>query len=82
MKFSQRIDSEEDPKKDCVNYPTMIFKDFDECDKTHIRKEIKQDLNITPFWIAESLNDVTNYRYSISLIKIALNIKLIYAITQ
>ena len=58
FKISENIYSEDDPKKKCRNYPNSNFESYDECDKTFLRDKLAK-MNFTPFWIAETLEEVS-----------------------
>ena len=83
ISITQNIDSDKDPKKDCVNYPTEEFESFDHCDKSAIRSKIQKEFGVTPFWITDDFNNVTDIWYEDTgkLCKFSKNHK-IYLITQ
>ena len=58
VRFSQTIDSEKDPKKQCSNYPTEEYESYDQCDQSSASNIIYNDLNVVPFWIVGN-SDVT-----------------------
>ena len=63
ISITQNIDSDKDTKKDCVNYPTEEFESFDHCDKSAIRSKMQNEFGVTPFWITDDFNNVTDIWY-------------------
>ena len=59
FRLEQTLDSEEDEKKKCKNYPTEEFESYDDCDRSFIRNKMKNEFNITPFWTTDNLEEVT-----------------------
>ena len=60
VRITQNIDSEKDQKKNCVNYPTEEYESYDHCDNTKVRNKIQNEFGLTPFWITDDYDSVTN----------------------
>ena len=60
LKFFERINLELENGIKCVDYPTMIFSSFNECDMAYVYNEMKNNYKIMPFWAARTLEEVTN----------------------
>ena len=59
IKIVQRENLENYDKKQCKNYPADNFETYNDCDKVYMKKIIKNKFNITPFWMAENLEEIT-----------------------
>ena len=60
IKIEQFIDSELDASKNCKNYPSKEFSSFAECDEKFVQQQFMEHFqNITPFWVADDMADVT-----------------------
>ena len=56
----QTIHLESDSGIQCKNYPSDLFKSYQECDETFVYNEMKNRYRIMPFWAAQNLEEVTN----------------------
>ena len=63
VKLSQTIKTEKDKKSQCKNYPFQNYLDYNDCDQTYIQNIIQNELNITPFWVTQILENVTEIGY-------------------
>ena len=61
LSLSQAIDLEEDPNKQCKNYPYKNFKTYKECDDFYMKQELKK-YQLIPFWSTNNLSSVTQLR--------------------
>ena len=62
MRIKKNIFVEEDPSKNCRNYPNSDFASYKECDYEYMREKVKEDfpgLSLTPPWLTEDLDNVT-----------------------
>ena len=60
--ISQTIHLESESGLKCKNYPSDLFKSYQECDEAFVYNEMKNRYKIMPFWAAQSLDEVTNIR--------------------
>ena len=63
IRISQTIDSQLDPKKKCVNYPTEEFETYNLCDEAEVRAKVQDELGVTPFWMTDDYETVTKLTY-------------------
>ena len=59
IRISQDISTDEDPESQCINYPDQEFLSYKDCDNRYVYKEMKEKLNIVPFWATNQLDEVT-----------------------
>lgn len=59
-KISQKINLLENGK--CENYPTASYKTYKDCDEAFVKKVFKEKFKVTPFWIADSFDQVSSTR--------------------
>ena len=60
IKLEQFIDSELDDSKKCTNYPSGAYASYADCDEAYVKEMMKEHFdNLTPFWTAQNLTDVT-----------------------
>ena len=61
LTISQTIDLETDQGKNCINYPTEEFENFQECDETFVYDEMKNIYKFMPFWAARTSDEITKF---------------------
>ena len=62
LTLSETLNLEVDSVKNCKNYPTEKFPSYIECDMEFVYNEMKNRYRIMPFWAAQNLEEVTNYK--------------------
>ena len=45
---------------DCVNYPTELYKSYEECD-TRFMRSVTERVGVTPFWVTSDYSQVTRH---------------------
>ena len=60
LKFEQFLFSDKDDSKNCKNYPHDEYSSYRECDEKFIYKLFKRKYEVMPFWVARSVDEVTN----------------------
>ena len=68
VKIKKNVFVEEDPRKNCLNYPTTEFSSYAECDNQYMRDRIDKvapGLNLTPPWLTSDLGEVTTEPVSV-----------------
>ena len=58
LRVKQSHYSDQDLEKNCVNYPTKIFKSFTECDEDFVLGEMPK-VGVMPFWAIKGNNNIT-----------------------
>ena len=60
VQFHQTIFVEEDPSKECTEYPNNDYKSYAECDADFVQKFLKLSVpaGFLPVWATEDLADV------------------------
>ena len=59
IRVTEDISTEEDPESQCKNYPDGKFTKYKDCDDRFLTKEIKEKLDIVPFWATDQFDEVT-----------------------
>lgn len=57
--------AEEDPSKNCVNYPTDQHESYNDCDESFLRSSLHP--GIVPIWLVSNTENVTTFLYEDSL---------------
>ena len=60
--MSQHIDTERNKESKCKNYPNENYLNYNDCDQTYVQNIIKDNLNITPFWATQNIEEITKIR--------------------
>ena len=69
MRIKKNVFVEEDPSKNCRNYPNPDFASYKDCDYKYMREKVDEDfpgLNLMPPWLTEDLDNVTSKPVQIS----------------
>ena len=61
LELKQEVFLENDPSKNCVNYPTAVFESYNHCDKNFTLQTLADHYgtSLVPFWATLDLNNVT-----------------------
>ena len=62
IKLSQDIKSEGDIESQCKNYPFENYLNYNECDQTFLQNLLQDEIDATPFWASQDLDNVTKIR--------------------
>ena len=62
VKLSETKFPEEDNGQ-CSKYPNVHFKSYSDCDQAFVKNFTQTNYNMTPFWAADSFDEVTETRY-------------------
>ena len=63
VRINKDVFVEEDPSKTCRNYPNANFASYKDCDDQFMRdklEEVAPGMDLTPPWLADSLDNVTS----------------------
>ena len=62
VKITQNINSEEEENKKCKNYPFNQSLTFKDCDEKYNMQLFKNKFNTMPFWVAETVEEISPKR--------------------
>ena len=67
LTISQRIDLENDKGKNCKDYPNENFSSYRECDENFVYNKVAENYNMTPFWAAKNIDEITNITLNLDI---------------